>query len=141
MRSKKKINLESGKIYPVSMALLGAWFCIEITMSEQSIADFLWDKIKYDNNILEIPTENKALFKDRLFGGFRCADDANRRHIYFALGYYTFLGGEQSPMSKKDRGSVFKELIEHNKSTWLGDGPFTNDYKPYQVEQGEEGKE
>ena len=126
----EKVKLEKNKIYPMSMGIFGGWFCVHEDMSENDALDWLWDKIKSGGTILEIPTDDKELFRDRLFSGFQCADDPERRHVYFSLLHYTFLGGGQSPMTGEDRAIRFRELIEKNPHTkFVGSNKFMQSYK------------
>lgn len=125
----KKQDLKKDEVYIVSQAVLGGWFCVDIRIPEDEILDKLWDMIKENQSrglLIEIPTDNKTFFKDRLFGGFACELEPNRRHIYFALSWYTFLGGGQVPLSDKDRKTVWNNLFDHkeNWDTFTGDGPF-----------------
>ncbi len=115
-----KIKLETNEIYPMSTGLFGGWFCVSEKMSEDDALDYMWNKIKDGPTILEIPTDDKELFRDRLFGGFQCADDSECRHVYFALAHYTFLRErDQRPMSDEDRNGQFHELIEKNPNSKL----------------------
>lgn len=115
-----KTKLETNEIYSMSAGPFGGWLCISEEMTENEALDYLWDKIKNGPTILEIPTDDKELFRDRLFGGFQCADDSNRRHVYFALSHYTFLRErDQQPMSDEGRNKQFHELIEKNPNSKL----------------------
>ena len=121
--SKEKLSKD--EVYHLSAALLGGWFCVHEDMAEERAVDLMWDKIKNGGTILEIPTDDKKLFKDRLFGGWQCADDPKRRHVYFAQAYYTFLGGPQTELSAKERQEIFKTLYEKNKKEqFIGSNKF-----------------
>lgn len=123
--NKSKVELDKNEIYPAGIGVLGGWFCVHEDMSEDEALDWLWNKIKAGGTILEIPTEDKELFRDRLFGGWQCGDDPNRRHIYFAQAHYTFLGGTQTPLSDTDRKKMFQELYEKNpKERFIGSNKF-----------------
>ena len=125
-----RVKLEKNEIYPMSTGIFGGWFCIHEEISEDEAVEHLWNKIKTGPTILEIPTDDKELFKDRLFGGFMCADDSDRRHVYFALSYYTFLSREQESLSDDDRVGIFKMLIEKNpKSKQIDSNKFMKSYK------------
>lgn len=117
--------LDKNEIYPCNIGILGGWFCIHEDMPEEDALDYLWNKIKNGGTILEIPTDDKELFRDRLFGGWSCADDPNRRHIYFAQSRYTFLGSSQNPLSDIDRKEIFQTLYEKNKKEhFIGSNKF-----------------
>ena len=121
MRKYKK-----DEVYYVSTNLLGGWLCVHEEMSEDEALDKMWGKIKAGGTMLEIPTDNKELFRDRLFGGWKCGDSSKRRHVYFALAHYTFLGGFQSPLTGSDREEIFQTLVEKNvKDSFVGSGKFT----------------
>ncbi len=120
-----KEKLKKNEIYLISNALLGGWFCVPEEISEDDALDFLWDKVKKGGTILEIPTEDKELFRDRLFGGFSCGNDPKRRHVYFALAHYTFLDGKQEPMTDDSRKEMFQTLYEGNpKDQFIGSNKF-----------------
>lgn len=124
--SEKKLN--KNEIYPMRTGLLGGWFCVHEEMSEDGALDYLWNKIKAGGTILEVPTEDKELFRDRLFGGYVCVKDPDRRHVYFSLGSYAFLGGEQAPMSREDRQGVWQTLRKGNpEEQFIGSNKFTKD--------------
>lgn len=126
--TKKKEKLEKGQIYLISQALLGGWFCAEKDMEEDDVALRLSKLIGEHNTMLEVPTSDIALFKDRLFGGFHCNNE-NRSHIYYALGHYTFRDGEeQTPLAPETRKEIWLELMKRNQ--WTGGGPFCKDKPP-----------
>lgn len=113
---KQEENPDKYEIYPAGIGVLGGWFCIDEAMTEDEALNWLWDKIKEGKTILEIPTDDKELFRDRLFGGFKCGtkDGKNRRHVYYALACYTFLNEPQTPMEDHRRKEQFVELMQKN---------------------------
>lgn len=101
--------------------LLGGWLCAS---PEATDADLITSARKL--NDLDVPD---ALVLDRLFGGFRCGDYPERRHIYYAIGWYTFLNpSANEPMTPADRAAVWAELMEDEGNRtgpgrFIGGGP------------------
>lgn len=113
------MTLEKGKIYKVSMGLLGMWICAEKNHADlEEIISFVWD-----GAFMDCPRD---LIADRLYGGFACADDKNRRHIYFSAGQFTYLGSNVK-LTGSEREKMWKDLFEVNKDNFIGDGIFTAD--------------
>lgn len=105
----------------VRLGVLGAWFCFDVRGTEE-------DAIAYLRENSGCPVSEPALIKDRLYGGFHCGDSPHRRHVYFDLGAYTYLG-ENSPLDVEDRAARWMEIREANPE-WDGEGLFASDGKP-----------
>jgi hypothetical protein len=121
----------------VSWALLGEWWCVPIDMNSQETYVMV-NKIR---DRLGSSFENcpSLYLEERLFGGFECAEDKERRHVYFSTGSFSFLVAERDefwPLSPGDRRDVWRDLFKGNKPEHrLGDGPFTHDYPKIELEE------
>jgi hypothetical protein len=127
----EKVELEAGKAYVVQAGLLGGWFCIDETVSESENLDKIYDLLKECKTMLELPMgATKETLKDRLFGGFKCNESETRRHVYFALGHYSFLNPEVNSrkLTDEERQETWKALSEAG-NTFLGGNCFTYDKK------------
>jgi len=101
------------KIIRVSWALLGEWWCAPASATEDDVlAVVLRDGMA--------PSTRPEVVRGRLYGGFHCANETGRRHIYHATGEYTYT---HVPQGEKDRQDTWKDLIEENGEP--GNGPFT----------------
>jgi hypothetical protein len=68
-----------------------------------------------------------AYIEDRLYGGFKC-EDAERRHVYFAVAEYGFIAAERGEFwanHPETRLNTREKLFSDNLATYVGDGPFT----------------
>lgn len=117
--------------------LLGQWWCVPLDYTPEeteALATYLRDELGPD--FAACPLD---YIKDRFFGGFSCGNGDDRRHVYFAVGNYSFIAAQQGRYWKatsSDRASTYARLLEENADTYLGDGPFTADAPPAS-EQGE----
>jgi hypothetical protein len=101
-----------GKVYCCNQSLLGAWFCIDERVPEEENFKKIFEKIHSSNSILETPG-GIELLKDRLYGGFRCAQDENRRHVYFNLSQYSFTQPDANVhLTLEERTSWFNRMME-----------------------------
>lgn len=118
-------QLAKNEVILAAQSLLAGVFCVDKDIAEDEALDKIVAILRNGRTLLEMPVRDKELVRDRLFGGFRCGGDENRRHIYFALGHYTFLNRENNrPMGEAERAEVWHELRHENPDTFLGDGPF-----------------
>jgi len=113
------MNLKKEDVLIVQAKLLGGWICVDERLPEDEALDKIMERMRNPKSIISPPTSDKELLRDRLFGGFECAEDTNRRHIYFAQAHYTFIHPESNvPMAIEDRAKVWEELKDNNK--WIG---------------------
>jgi hypothetical protein len=114
------------KVLLINQTIFGGWFCIDKDLPEDEALTQIVDILQNGNTILEMPVQDKELVRDRLFGGFRCAEDNNRRHIYFALGNYTFCHPEMNRAhTQQDRDEDWTDLWNHSKpEDFIAGGPF-----------------
>jgi hypothetical protein len=114
-------KLPEGKVVRAgAWGLLGQWFCVPVSLSEQEIVDQCVPG-------LAIPVTDPALIIDRFYGGFKCDHD-DRRHVYFCAGQYTYLNPEMNtPLDAERRSEQWGHLLEANADCYLADGPFTKD--------------
>lgn len=127
------MKLEQDKVYIIQQALLGGWFCIPDDMPEDTALTKIISLVnEREALLLEIPVSDPELVRDRLFGGFKCAEDENRRHVYFALGCYTFINSEKNtPLSAENRKEIWDTLTaKEHKNNFCGGTNFTKDAPP-----------
>ena len=111
--------------------LLGQWWCVPLdytTEEEAALLRYLRDDLGPD--FVACPL---AYIKDRLHGGFGCGNDGDRRHVYFAVGNYSFIAAQEGRYWEADsasRASTYARLLEENADHYPGDGPFTADAPP-----------
>lgn len=110
----------------VRMALLGAWVCGKVDSDENAFIDFV------RNNTGCPPGLSDELIADRLYGGFHCGEEPDRRHAYFALGEYTYIN-ENWP--NEGRSESWAKLIDANPE-WDGQGPFCSDAPAIESREG-----
>lgn len=121
------IELGSRAIYPAGWGLLGQWFCIkaDATQEEQhAAAAQCRDSLGPD--FAQCPDEWIA---DRFYGGFKCADDPTRVHVYFCTGQYSYIEAGEGHFWANDtesRSGTWSELFDHNQG-WQQSGPWTQD--------------
>lgn len=117
-----------GRITRTQWGLLGQWWCMPLDCTPEEIgalAIYLREELGPD--FAACPLD---YIKDRLFGGFACGNDDVHRHIYFAVGNYSFLAamkGQYWKATSSDRASTWDKLLEENGDCYPGDGPFTSD--------------
>lgn len=99
----------------VGCGLLDAWICAEPDATEDEVVAAARDAGPPE----DLPDE---LIRDRLFGGYRCERDPEARHIFFALGCYTYVGGN-IPMPP-DR---IPEIRAEIGAEYIGGGLFTKE--------------
>lgn len=113
------------KIQMVRWALLSEWWCAPIDADENEIAKLVAEM----SQVGLVVKGNLELIKDRLYGGFKC-EEADKRHIFFATGNYTYLG-TNSAVEAADREQDWARLLENgNSNNFIGGGPFTQDAPP-----------
>jgi hypothetical protein len=120
--------IEHRKPIRTSWALLGQWWCIPIDITDEEKQKFL-DLLRDDlgEDFEACPLE---YIEDRLYGGIECGEDENRRHVYFAVGQYSFLSAREGrywKLDDEDRSFTWANVIENNQEYLVGDGPFTHD--------------
>ena len=122
-------KIDSASVVRVSWSLLGEWWCVDIAAPPDEIAETIAAST-------EFPAD---LVADRLFGGFRCAEDDDRRHIHYAAGHFCYSNPECNTLLKPhERHGVWDELIELNKGKngrFVGGGPFADDAPEQQSEE------
>jgi len=106
--------------------LLGEWWCAPDSMEARAIAATVHTEVL-------IPGAGVDLIADRLYGGFRCANDQARHHVYFASGQYTYLG-QNHKLEPEERVGQWFELMKANPEGWTRRGPFTADAPTFPVE-------
>ncbi len=111
--------------------LLGQWWCIPLDYTpEETEALLTYLREDLGPDFAACPLD---YIKDRLFGGFGCGNGGDRRHIYFAVGNYSFLAAQQGRYWAADSSSrvdTYRGLLEKNAARYPGDGPFTADAPP-----------
>ena len=118
--------------------LLGQWWCVPLDYTaeeEGALLTYLRNDLGPDFAVCPL-----AYIKDQLHGGFDCENGGDRRHIYFAVGNYSFISASQGrywEATSSDRARTYARLLEDNADHYSGDGPFTAD-APSAGEQKEE---
>ena len=111
--------------------LLGQWWCVPLDYTpEETEALLIYLRDDLGPDFAACPL---AYIKDRLFGGFGCGNGGERRHVYFAVGNYSFIAADQgyySEANSSDRARTYNRLLENNADHYPGDGPFTADAPP-----------
>jgi hypothetical protein len=109
----------------VGFSLLSEWWCVPADMTEPEQDAFLRELARQVMTPNVIPI---CLVRDRLFGGFRCAE-SGRIHVGFLTGCYTYTNPElNEPMGEAYRAEKWAELLAENTGDhrWMGHvGPFT----------------
>ena len=109
----------------VSWRLLGQWWCIPKDQTKAEKDTFLEQvRASLGDDFTSCPL---AYIADRLYGGFRC-EEADRRHVYFAVAEYSFTRAAQGDFWVNDAERRFQtreKLVNDNLDTYIGDGPFT----------------
>ena len=127
--NQKVRNWKDEPAIVINRSILGGWFCIKDDLTEDellmAIGNLVFEK---KHLILSPPIEDKELMRTRLFGGFKCADDKTRRHVYLAVGYYIFSEPElNEPLNQETRQEIWEELIKHNPDSFIGGKNFVSD--------------
>lgn len=119
-------------IVQLNFGLLNEWYCVSKDASEDSVAKSI--------RLAAPPGIPLDLVKDRLFGGFKC-DKADRRHVNFECGHYTYTQPEaNTPMCVDERHTIWKRLLDpHDENNFIGGGPFCAD-APGKEGGGDEGQ-
>ncbi len=125
-RMQIETELDSREALPGKWSLLSEFHCVPVDMTEEEKRSFL-EKIGSN-----IPGCTLAQVEDRIFGGFQCGDRANRRHVLFNTGAYSYTCPPQDNATEEERASSWEEYITFNLEdekcfAVLGDGPFTED--------------
>ena len=111
----------------VQWALLGQWWCVPADMTPDEQTKMLGD-LKDDMLFIGCPDEYIA---DRLYGGFPCSRQEDRRHVYFAAGEYSFLAAREGRYWANDsanRQRTWETLLTNNNDPAPPlNGPFTAD--------------
>lgn len=105
-------------IVRAAWGLFGSWYCAPLDTSDEDVAAAV---IAKEGD----PNYDMTLTPSRLFGGYRCADDPNRRHVYHAGGLYTYTGTNY-PLSRIERaGHWHAHLADHREGPgrFIGGGP------------------
>jgi hypothetical protein len=109
----------------VSWKLFGQWWCLPVDQTPEEKATFLTGlQHNLGDDFAQCPL---AFIEDRLYGGFKC-EDANRRHVYFAVAEYSFLQAAEGDFwanHAERRFQTREKLVNNNLDTFIGDGPFT----------------
>ena len=106
-------------------ALLGQWWCVPVDQTPEEGATFL-EQVRetLGEDFKQCPLK---YIEDRLYGGFKC-DEMYRRHVYFAVGEYSFLDaaiGKFWANHTARRLETRSTLRDNNLASYIGDGPFT----------------
>ncbi len=114
-------------IYPCAWGLLGQWFCIKIdaTTQEQRLA-IQQSRESLGPVFLSCPDKWIA---DRFYGGFFCANDPTRTHVYFNTGQYSRIAAERGRFwanTHVSRQDTWAELFAAN-TGWQSHGPWSAD--------------
>lgn len=106
-------------------SLLGEWWCIPVDQTPEEQAAMIY-KARDGMLLRGCPDEFIA---DRMFGGFPCANETWRRHVYFHSGAYSFIAaGEGEFWANDGRRETWRTLLKNNpKLSPTFDGPFTSD--------------
>lgn len=112
---------EKGAILVARWGLLGVWFCVDRDEDRERIIDEVRT---------HFPAVARCLIPDRLFGGFPCGDDPDRRHILWDAGAYTYTTPEANrPLTEAERRERWGKLFNppEGDNGFIGGGPFTDD--------------
>ena len=110
-----EIDLKSRKVYRGGWSLLAQWYCIPVDMTAEEEVAFLEmarEDITFDR--YGCPPE---YIRDRMFGGFICGNDSDRRHVMFNAGTYSYIEARKGkfwPMSLDERAATFEKLLKEN---------------------------
>src|SRR4030043_1698128 len=114
MRKKKQ-----EKVYMLTWKLLNEWYHVEPGATEDDVLDVV---IKGS-----VPTSNRRLISQRLFGGFECTESPGASHVFHDTGAYTYTG-MNTDQGAEYRLKVWHELIDANDDQKFVDNvPFTSD--------------
>lgn len=115
-------NVNKDEIQAASpWGILGSWICVPLDATREDIIIAAKQMA-----IIDFSDEFVA---DRLYGGFRCPDCEDKRHIYINSGQFTYLGENFMLMPGK-RNATWHELISANQNNdggFIGGGLFTED--------------
>ena len=108
------------RFYRIKWGLLGEWWCVaeDLSPGEQ---DAMLDRARHDL-MIQCPLD---MVRDRMFGGFPCANGSDRRHVCYSTGHYCFSGDAQDRIGEGQRAEEWRKLLAANgEPPWLGGGPF-----------------
>jgi len=107
------------KVYRISWQLFSEWYHADKDATEEEILD-----VVMDSNDVQATREQ---VRQRLFGGFFCADDPDAIHIMHYAGGYTYTG-VNSDFLPEDRSKIWATLMEHNHEKMTLGSLFMEDY-------------
>jgi hypothetical protein len=107
------------KAYRINWALLSEWYHVEKDVTEDEILDMIMDDFQAE--------ATREQVKQRLFGGFFCAEDPNGVHIMHYTGGYTYLGRNDA-YSPEDRLRIWKKALSANLEPMIEGSLFMEDY-------------
>jgi hypothetical protein len=107
------------KAYRISWALLSEWYHVEMDATEDEILDVIMDDFKAE--------ATREQVKQRLFGGFLCAEDPNGVHIMHYTGGYTYLRCNDDYLPK-DRLDIWNKILPENPEPMIEGSLFMEDY-------------
>jgi len=114
--------------YAGTWSLLAQWACVPVDLTEEEEQQFLEDaRASMGSDFAACPLE---YVRDRMFGGFLCPDNPNRRHVCYSTGSYSFLAAREGrfwPLDANRRAEIFAEIRTANADQPMPTpgGPFT----------------
>jgi hypothetical protein len=119
MKRKNPEPMPEPRIQKVVWSPLSAWICVPFDATDAECAEAA-------RCMAACPmTVPDALVVDRLYGGFKCGNSDDRRHVFVASGEYTYFGVNE-PNGAEQRAETWRELIARD-NHYVGGGPFTAD--------------
>lgn len=118
-----------GRFYRTRWGLLGEWYCVAVDLTDEEQEQMC---VAVRDGAFGGDACPLEFIRDRLYGGFICAEE-DRRHVYFATGEYSWIAANEGDFWANDnRAAQWRELLQGNGS-WHGDGPFTEDFPKQEV--------
>jgi len=98
--------MEEPRIYLIDIRLMSEWYCVADDVTEEEFLSWYFggkNKTAPDN-------ATKGMVAGRMYGGFLCGDNPNRRHLFHNAGAYTYTGYNRLA-EKQDRLDFWAESI------------------------------
>lgn len=132
------IKAEKELVVIAKQSIGSVWLCIDADLDENEALGLIVAALNGRDCIVSPPISDPALVRDRLYGGWRCSEDPNRRHVYFCgLCYRWGVPEENRPATAEDRRRVWRRLFEANSGDdWIG-GVFTSGAEEFVESQTE----
>ena len=111
------------RIQRVHWSLLCEWWCVPISADINEVLT----KIMATTTA---PSVSSELVRNRLYGGFKCNDHTDCRHVAFNTGQFTWLNPEDNTLlTAEERCEFWKEAIDASRESgqFIGGGLFCED--------------